>query len=291
MSCKEAAVERSARGVCVRVRRETACEWKAGRERERGGGKRVGDSASRRRRGKGGRAGERICWPASSNSWARRTGESADFHTQHQQKIFCIRTLLSAYTNLHSTLTVGCGCTFYEIKDALYRAKLLHDCTVKITLIWLWYQHCYNTNKQTKSLSIFSMAADITHVEVCALFGFLCFFSILSACAWLAANCILINKISNKPQRRAEPSRGIWNEFTALVFVHTIGDSLFLCVCICVFGDTQLAWPGAPLKSLTGVGLRREPICPYVCEQSDRRRMREPGGGVREGGRWGLVLL
>lgn len=156
--------------------------------------------------------------------------------------------------------------------------------------MWLWYQHCYNTNKQTKSLSIFSMAADITHAEVCALFGFLCFFSILSACAWLAANCILINKISNKPQRRAEPSRGIWNEFTALVFVHTKeikrykGDSLFLCVCICVFGDTKLAWPGAPLKSLTGVGLRREPICPYVCEQSDRRRMREPGGGVRAGG-------
>lgn len=128
------------------------------------------------------------------------------------------------------------------------------------------------------------MAADITHAEVCALFGFLFFFSILSACARLAANCILINTISNKPQRRAEPSRGIWNECTALVFVHTKGDSLFLCVCIFVFGDTQLAWPGAPLKSLTRVGLRREPICPYVCKQSDRRRMREPGGWS-EGGR------
>lgn len=95
-----------------------------------------------------------------------------------------------------------------------------------------------------------------------------------------------MNEICKKPQRRAEPSRGIWNEFTALVFVHTIGDSLFLCVC--VFGDKQLAWLGAAFKepdwggALLGANLSLS--LPTVWQEEDKRARGWSEGGWRGGG-------
>lgn len=96
--------------VRARVRRGSACEWEASRSGE------GNERATAHRDEEGGEEEE------GESASADRHRQTAEPGAQVSLQIFnhSISRRLAAYVNPLSTLTVGCGCTSYEIKDKTY---------------------------------------------------------------------------------------------------------------------------------------------------------------------------